>query len=159
MHQIPNEIPTKSVNFRFIALPPAPLTHPAVTAARTALLLSALSGSGVVALAASRSTVAVSLLSCQPDFYTSLEFLANPFRQEIGSTGYSYYLAAAVMNHLILYGIPLLHVSVAILYARIRKVTVWEGLVWARFPSWSLLPVPKFHRINHHCCVRHNHLC
>jgi hypothetical protein len=131
--------------FRHISLQPSSAvsitTQRVVTGAKIVL---AASGGGTLAVTSSRSTVVLSLFKCEPEFYDPLEFMDNPFQLRIGPAKYGYFLAASMLNHLLIYGIPLLHAFMGFIYSKITKVPLWEGFVWARFPSLSLLPLQYF---------------
>jgi hypothetical protein len=65
----------------------------------------------------------------------------NPFQLTLGTEQYGQYLGASTMNHVLIYGLPALHALIGLVYSRIRRVPVWDGFVWVRFPSLSLLPL------------------
>jgi hypothetical protein len=137
----------KPVSLKFLRIPPV-RSNTATKTAQTALavtqLIAAASGGGALAVSGSRSTVVLGLFTCLPEFYEPLGRMDNPFQLSVGPDKYGQFLAASMMNHLLIYGLPLLHALIGVIYSVVRKVSIWEGFVWVRFPSLSLLPLQYF---------------
>jgi hypothetical protein len=117
----------------------------AIRAARNTLyvvqLVTAVNGGGALAISSARSSVVLKLFTCFPDFVDRLDVMDSPFQLSLGSQQYSQYLGASMMNHVLIYGLVALHALIGVIYSCIRCVSVWDGFVWVRFPSLSLLPL------------------
>jgi hypothetical protein len=139
--------PMNAVTLTFLHIVRARPT-PAVASAQTALVVTqflvAAGSGGIVAVSGARSTAVLGLFTCAPEFAEDLDVMENPFRQRFSGGQAGQFLAASVMNHLLIVGIPLLHVSIGWIYGQVQKVSTSEGLSWAKFPSLSLIPLQFF---------------
>jgi hypothetical protein len=134
------------MKFLRIDTPTSPLkAEPAFQVARNTLgvvqLVTAVNAGGALAVAGARSGVVLELFTCYPDFADRLGVMDSPFQISLGTEQYNQYLGASTMNHLFIYGLPALHALIGVVYSRVRCASIWDGFVWARFPSLSLLPV------------------
>jgi hypothetical protein len=101
-----------------------------------------LQGGGGLAVQVPRPLAIFGMVSCQPDFNQSLGFMDNPFQASIGPASYGEYVAAMTLNHALIYGVPLIHIGVAVVRSLLLgRSSFADAIVWVRFPSLSILPL------------------
>ena len=133
------------VNFTFVKPPPPPEeTELKKVIKGTAEAVSSIGAIPGVAVASARSGLVLTLVECEPDFYTTLGGSLNPSRMSIGDPKYGQFVSMAIMNHVFILGIGLAHFLLAVLYSFVYKVTIGQATSRARCPSLTIIPVLAF---------------
>ena len=148
-----HRLPLPSINFTFV---PIPVVEPKKTIvdpkvvegtkdATQAVQVVAMSvGGGAMATQVARSNLVLTLVECTPDFYTRLGTMQNPFQVSIGPEKYGQYVASCMLNHVIILGVPALHLLWAFIEMKRTGCTWLEGRTAVRFPSLSIIPLMFF---------------
>ncbi len=131
------------LRFLPVRLPPQPqlAVQRAQTAFAVTQIIGLAGGGGAIATAGARSTVVLGLFQCVPDFDESLRFTESPFQQRFGSGREGEFVAAALLNTVLIYGFGACHALIGFVYARYQGLPIRNGFVWVRFPSLSLIPL------------------
>ena len=137
-----------SVNITFLPRPrrarnaiPETTVRNAETAKEIGEIVGAAGGSGLVAAQVSRSSLVLTLAECEPDWYTELGRMQQPIRVSIGDPKYGYYVGAAVLNPLLIYGLSAVHAFIGFMWAKMQRKSIVDGFTFVRFPSISILPM------------------
>ena len=104
-------------------------------------IISASSGSPLIASQMARSSILMTLAECTPEFNTSLGRMQNPFQASIGPTPYGEFIASSVLNHVLIFGVAFVHALSGAVYAKLKHISFVEGLTFVRFPSITILPI------------------